>query len=197
MAAREIPTAPAGGMICVGVVTGARGLKGEVRIKSFTGEPGEITAYGPLWDETGARSFQVHVTGSAKGQLLARIEGIGDRTAAEALKGTHLYVPRQALPETEEEEYYHADLVGLRVERIGGGDLGVVRAVHDFGAGPILEVEPKGSGNSGFLVPFRGDIVPQVLIAEGRLVIDPPLGLLEDPDGSGEEPGGESAGGEN
>ena len=101
-------------LVCVGVIGAAKGLKGEVRIKSFTSDPADIGAYGSLFDATGERSFLLRVVGMAKGQVIARIEGVGDRNAAEALKGTHLHVPRSALPETEDEEYYLADLIGLR-----------------------------------------------------------------------------------
>ncbi len=181
---------PAAALICLGVVSGARGLKGEVRIKSFTADPGDIGAYGPVCDETGKRSFELRVTGRAKDQVIARLEGIGDRDAALALKGLKLHVPRRALPEPENGEYYHADLVGLRAELVGGGTLGRVWAVHDFGGGANLEI---GGGPLGtVMMPFTRAAVPEVDLAGGRLVIAPPPGLLpaSEPEGGGAAEGG-------
>ena len=173
--AHEGKSTPADGLVCVGAVSGARGLRGEVRLKSFTADPAAIGAYGTLLDETATRSYRVTVTGRGKGQLTARFEGVEDRDAAEALKGLRLYVRREVLPEPGEEEYYHADLIGLRAELVGGGELGTVRAVHDFGAGAILEI----AGEKALLVPFTRQAVPRVEMNEGRLEIDPPPGLLE------------------
>ncbi len=163
--------------VCLGVVTGARGLRGDVRIKTFTADPRDLASYGPVSDEDGRRRFEIRVVGTAKGQLVARIEGIGDRTAAEALKGEKLYVDRAVLPELEEEEYYHADLVGLTVELVTGEELGTVRAVHDFGAGDVLDVAGEGKGS--LMVPFTRDAVPTVDLEGGRVIVDPPPGLLE------------------
>ncbi|HEC14714.1 MAG TPA: 16S rRNA processing protein RimM, partial [Rhodospirillales bacterium] len=118
-------------LLCVGVVTGARGLKGEVRIKSFTAVPEDIAAYGPVRDETGGRSFEIRVTGRAKGTVTARLEGVGDRDGAEALKGLALYVSRDVLPEAEDGEFYHADLIGLEAVFADGEVIGTVTAVHD------------------------------------------------------------------
>ncbi|MCP5366184.1 MAG: ribosome maturation factor RimM [Hyphomicrobiales bacterium] len=187
MAARRPPSQPdsradPAGLVCLGVVTGARGLRGEVRIKSFTAAPADIGAYGPLRDAAGGRAFRVKVVGEAKGVVVARIDGIGDRDAAEALKGTRLYLARQALPAPEEDEFYHVDLVGLRADLAGGGTLGTVRAVDDFGAGAVLEVAGGGPGSvirGTVMVPFTRAVVPVVDIAGGRVVVDPPPGLLE------------------
>lgn len=174
-------------LVCLGVVTGPRGLRGEVRIRSFTADPADLARYGTLCDETGGRSFRVRVTGGAKGQLVARIEGVEDRDAAEALKGVRLHVPRAALPETGAGEYYHADLIGLRAELAAGAAgeaLGTVRAVHDFGAGPVLEI--AGDRCGVVMVPFTRAVVPEVDVAGGRLVIDPPAGLLDAPEDGAE-----------
>lgn len=157
----------------LGVIVGARGIKGEVRIKSFTDVPEDVAAYGPLFDKTGERRFDLKVTGSQKGLVLARIEGVGDRNAAEALKRTDLFVEREQLPEPEDGEFYHADLEGLLAVTVAGQDLGVVRGVFDFGAGPILELD------GGLMVPFTEAAVPEVDIEGGRVVIEPPDGLLE------------------
>jgi 16S rRNA processing protein RimM len=163
--------------VCVGVVTGAHGVRGAVRLKSFTAEPEAIAAYGPLEDECGERRFALRLIGSAKGVLIVAIAGIEDRDRAEALRGLRLYLPRAALPPPEEEEYYHADLIGLAAALSDGTTLGTVRAVHDFGAGDTLEIaRPKGQP---VMVPFTRAVVPVVDLEAGRLVIDPPPGLLE------------------
>ena len=164
-------------LICVGAITGARGLKGEVRIKSFTAEPMGICSYGDLFGKNGRTRYQVRITGQAKGQLLAHLNGVEDRDAAESLKGTRLYIPKSALPKTEEDEFYFSDLVGLRADLVGGGCLGTVKEVHDFGAGAILEVVGEMAGT--VMVPFTRAVVPMVNIAGGKLVIDPPIGLIE------------------
>jgi 16S rRNA processing protein RimM len=147
-----------------------------VRIKSFTAEPAAIAAYGPLEDEAGKRRFAIEIVGHGKSVLLARVEGIADRDAAERLKGIRLYVARAALPPPGEEEYYHADLLGLAVELDDGTPLGRVKAVHDFGAGDSLEVERPGK--APVMVPFTRAAVPVVDLAHGRLVVSPLPGLL-------------------
>lgn len=168
-----------GRLVCLGVIAGARGLDGAVRIRSYTAEPLDIGAYGPLTDETGTRTYVVRPERLARGVVLARIDGVGDRAAAEALRGTRLYVPRERLPETARDEYYHEDLIGLAVALADGSVLGRVEAVQDFGAGDILEVR-LGTGGS-VLVPFTRAVVPEVDLAAGRLVVDPPPGLLDGP----------------
>ncbi len=155
--------------VCIGAITGVRGLKGEVRIKSFTADPDDVAAYGPLTDEAGGRSFTLRVTAHAKGQVIARLDGINDRTAAEALKGTGLYVSRTVLPEPEEDAYYLADLVGLAVETESGESLGLVKAVHNFGAGDVIELE------DGMMAPFTKATVPVVDLDKGRIVVIPPV----------------------
>ena len=164
-------------LICVGAIVGARGLKGEVRIKSFTAEPTGISNYGDLFEKNGRTRYQVRITGQAKGQLLARIKGVDSRDAAESLKGTHLYIPKSALPETGEDEFYFSDLVGLRADLVDGGCLGEVREVYDFGAGAILEIIGEGVGT--VMVPFTRVAVPEVDRAGGKVVINPPIGLIE------------------
>jgi 16S rRNA processing protein RimM len=162
--------------VCVGVVAGAHGVRGAVRLKSFTAIPEDIARYGPLRDESGTRRFRLHVLGAAKGALLARLDDVSDRDQAEALKGLRLYLPRAALPPPKEEEYYHADLLGLAACLGDGREIGRVRAIHDFGAGDTIEIErPAGPP---VLVPFTRAVVPLVDLAAGRLVLDPPPGLL-------------------
>ncbi len=163
--------------ICVGVVTGAHGVKGAVRIKSFTAEPRDIARYGPVGDASGGRRFALRLVGAGKGVVIARIAGIEDRDRAEALRGLLLYLPRAALPPPEDEEYYHADLIGLAVVLADGTPVGELRAIHDFGAGDTLEIaRPHGPP---VLAPFTRAVVPEVDLAGGRLVLDPPPGLIE------------------
>jgi 16S rRNA processing protein RimM len=163
----------------MGVITGAHGIKGEVRVKSFTAEPEAIAAYGALEDERGGRRLALTLTGTVRGMLIARVEGVSDRNAAERLKGTRLYLSRAALPEPKEEEYYHADLIGLAAVLRDGSAFGRVRAVHEYGAGDSLEIERADGGL--VVVPFTEAAVPEIDIAAGRVVIDPPEGLLDNP----------------
>jgi 16S rRNA processing protein RimM len=170
-------TSPREKRICVGVITGAQGVRGAVRIKSFTAVPEDVASYGPVEDEAGERRFALQLVGHAKGVVIGKIPEIGDRDAAEAMKGVRLYVKRSALPAADEDEYYHADLIGLAAVLRDGTALGTVRAVHEYGAGDSLEVAPEG-GRS-VMVPFNRTVVPVVDLAAGRLVIDPPDGLLD------------------
>jgi len=163
--------------VLMGVITGAHGVRGQMRVKSFTAEADGLTAYGPLEDERGERRFALERVGTAKGVLIMRLDGITDRNAAERLKGTRLYLPRAALPAPGEDEFYHADLVGLAVALKDGTELGRVRAVLAFGAGDSLEVEKSAGGV--VIVPFTAAVVPVVDIKGGRLVVDPPEGLLD------------------
>jgi 16S rRNA processing protein RimM len=152
-------------------------VRGAVRVKSFTAIPEDVAAYGPLQDEAGARRFALSLVGHAKGVVIGRIAGIEDRDAAERLKGTRLYVARSQLPAPEEDEFYHADLIGLAAELRDGTPFGTVRAVWDFGAGDSIEIARPDSGT--IMVPFTRAIVPLVDLAARRLVVDPPEGLLD------------------
>ena len=168
-----------GKRVCVGVVAGAHGVRGAVRIKSFTAEPKDVGRYGPVEDENGRRKFKLSLVGTAKGVVLATLSGVADRDQAEALRGMRLYLPREALPPPDEEEYYHADLIGLAAVLGDGASIGIVQAVHDFGAGDCLEiVRPE---RQPLMVPFTRAAVPVVDIAGGRVVLDPPAGLLDTP----------------
>lgn len=169
------------GRVCIGRIRGPKGVKGEVRIESYTQRPEDVAAYGPVTDEQGSRRFTVRVTGRAKGMLVARLSGIEDRNQAEALQGMALYVERDALPRPGPGEYYEADLLGLAATTTDGAPFGKVVQVHDYGAGASLEIAPTGGG-APVLVPFTGAAVPEVDIDGGRIVIDPPEGLLETPE---------------
>jgi len=158
--------------VCLGVVTAPHGVKGMVRVKSFTAEPEALARYGPIENEAGER-VALTVTGAAKGVLLAAIDGVADRDGAERIKGMRLYLPRAALPPTEEEEFYHADLLGLAASLEDGTDLGRIAAIHDFGAGATLEIA-RAEGAS-ILVPFTRAAVPVIDIDRGRVVVAPPV----------------------
>lgn len=165
------------GLIPVGVIGGARGLKGDMRVKSYTADPKSIGSIGVLTDATGTKTFTLNVIGQQKGVVLVRIKGVEDRGAVDALKGQMLYVERSVLPKTEEDEFYFSDLQGLDVEAVDGSAFGKVVEVEDFGGGPFLEVASLNHGR--VLIPFTKASVPEVDIQGGRVVIDPPQGLLE------------------
>jgi len=164
-------------LVLLGEIGAAQGLKGEVRIRSYTEEPGGITAYGPLQDETG-RKFEIESLRANAKALIASIKGVATREAAERLAHTKLYVPRAMLPEGGEEEWYHADLVGLAAMGLDGAPLGEVVSIQNFGAGDLLEVKPA-SGAATVLVPFTRDTVPEIDVEGGRLTLVPPEGLFE------------------
>lgn len=159
--------------ICVGAISGAFGVRGEVRLKSFCAQPEAIAAYAPLWTEDGGRSFTVKLTRAIKGGLAARLSGVTTREEADALRGTSLFADREKLPNLPDDEFYHADLVGLEVFDTGGAKLGTVRAIHNHGAGDILEVFAPGR-RAALLLPFTKAVVPTVDLAAGRIVADPP-----------------------
>ena len=161
----------AGPRVCVGAIAGAFGVRGEVRLKSFCADPAAVAGYGPLATEDGARQFAVTLTGTVPQGFSARLSGVSSREAAEALRGVRLYADRDRLPATAEDEYYHADLIGLPVQDTGGAPLGRVRAVLNDGASDILEVEGAGGV---MLLPFTHAVVPTVDLARGIIVADPP-----------------------
>jgi len=158
--------------VCLGAVAGAHGVRGALRVKSFTAEPEDIAAYGPVTDEAGSREFKLRIVGETRGQLVIKVDGINDRNAAEALKGTRFYVARAALPEPEADEFYHTDLIGLSAEDEDGAPLGTVRAVHDHGAGTLIEI--RSNEGAELLVPFTKAAVPVIDIDGGRIVVAPP-----------------------
>ena len=159
--------------VCVGAIAGAFGVRGEVRLKSFTSQPDDIAAYSPLWTEDGKRMFTVRLTRPVTGGLGARLSGVDTREAAEALKGVTLWADRDKLPVLPDDEFYHADLIGLAVYDTGGVLLGKVRAIYDHGAGDILEIFGPGRKQT-LLLPFTRAFVPTVDLAAGRIVADPP-----------------------
>ncbi|MHA6266298.1 ribosome maturation factor RimM [Aliiroseovarius sp. CAU 1755] len=163
--------------ICVGAIAGAFGVKGEVRVKSFCADPEAIGDYGPLWSENGARQFVLVLDRPIKNGFAARIDGVRTKEDADALKGVRLFADRDALPTLPDDEYYHADLIGLTVLDTGGRALGRVSAVHNHGASDVLEVQGPGL-KTGALLPFTLEAVPTVDLAAGRIIADPPEGVF-------------------
>jgi 16S rRNA processing protein RimM len=156
--------------VCLGQIGAAHGVRGEVRLRSFTADPGAIVSYGPLETEEG-RVVEIESLRPAKDHFVARLAGIRDREAAAQLANIKLYVPRERLPEPEAaDEFYHADLVGLAVVDRAGQKLGTVVAVHNFGAGDLIELR-QAEGNATQLLPFDEATVPEVDLAAGRLVV--------------------------
>ncbi|KRS13810.1 16S rRNA-processing protein RimM [Roseovarius atlanticus] len=164
--------------ICIGAVAGAFGVRGELRLKSFTATPEDIATYGPVTSEDGAHSYTITLTGQAtKGALIARLSGIATKEQADALRGLRLFVDRDRLPTLPDDEYYHADLIGLEVFDTGGTSLGRVKSVLNHGASDILEIHGPGL-KSTVLLPFTLEAVPTVDLASGRIIADPPEGLF-------------------
>jgi 16S rRNA processing protein RimM len=159
--------------ICVAQIGGAHGIRGEVKLKTFTADPMAVTSYGPLVSEDGAASFEIESARPARGVLVVRLRGIADRNAAERLANIKLFVPRSRLPPPAADEFYHADLIGLVAVTCDGAEIGTVQAVHDFGAGDVLELKPAADGAT-IMVPFTETFVPSVDLAGGRIVVVPP-----------------------
>jgi 16S rRNA processing protein RimM len=161
--------------VCIAQIGAAHGIRGEVRLKPFTQDPMAVARYGALEAEDGSRAFEIVSVRPAKDMLVVRLKGIDDRDAAERLKNLRLYVPRARLPEPEPDEFYHADLVGLAVATSNGAAYGTVVAVHNFGAGDLIEIKPADRRET-VMLPFTEATFPVVDIAAGRLVVAPPEG---------------------
>lgn len=164
--------------IILGVITGVHGIQGEVKLKSFTADPGAIASYGPL-DASNGTVLEIKSLKPHKDQFRARIEGVTDRNAAEAIRGLELSVARDRLPEPADDEVYHADLIGLAVLDTNGTQIGTVMDIVDFGAGELIELKLQDV-KSTVLMPFNRQTVPDIDLDAGTLVIDPPDGLLDD-----------------
>ncbi len=169
--------------VCVARIVAAHGLSGALKLRCFTERPADVAAYGPLYDRNGQRRFELKLIGEARGGVLARAEGIADRTAAEALAGTLLFVPRAALPAPGPDEFYHADLEGLVALRPDGARLGTVRCLGNFGAGDLIEI--AADDGRVLSLPFDRRTVPMVDLARGQLIVEPPAELLVDQQASG------------
>src|ERR1700753_1957113 len=158
--------------VCVARIGAAHGVRGAVKLWSFTEDPFAVTRYGPLSTKDGARSFEVAHAREAKGFLVAMLKGVTTRNEAERLNGLELYVAREQLPATEDDEYYHADLIGVAAETTAGEALGKVIAIHNFGAGDIIEIAaPAGVA---MMLPFTNAVVPTVDLKAGRVLIELP-----------------------
>jgi 16S rRNA processing protein RimM len=164
--------------VCVGVITGSYGVRGEARLKSFCAEPSAIADYSPLWGEDG-NSYSISLTRPVKGGFGARLGGVTSKEQADSLKGLKLYANRAELPALPDDEFYHTDLIGLNVLDTGGEKLGRVNAVHDHGGGAMLEITgPKIKGST--LLLFTLENVPTVDLSGKRIVIDPPEAAADD-----------------
>ena len=158
--------------ICVARIGAAHGVRGAVKLWTFTEDPLAVKAYGPLVTKDGARQFEVTHAREAKGHLVATLKGIATREEAERLNGVELYIARDKLPATDENEYYHADLIGLDAVNAANEPLGRVIAIHNFGAGDIIEIAPAHGAT--MLLPFTNAVVPSVDLAGGRVIIELP-----------------------
>ncbi|TDL81997.1 16S rRNA processing protein RimM [Palleronia sediminis] len=161
------------------MIAGSFGVRGEVRLKSYCAEPSAIADYGPLETEDGRRRFDVTLTRPVKDGYAARMTGIATKEEADALRGTRLFAPRDRLPALEDDEYYFSDLIGLPVFDSGGVEIGKVKAVLENPGADLLELRLPGTSETA-LLPFTRAIVPTVDLAAGRIVADPPEGLLPD-----------------
>ncbi len=162
--------------ICVGAIAGSFGVQGEVRLKSFCADPAAIAAYGPLFTEDGTQSYTIKLTRAVSGGLAARIAGVATKEQADALRGVSLYVDRAKLPHLPDDEFYHTDLIGLAAHDTGGALIGTVQAVHNHGAGDLLEIVGAGL-KTALLLPFTQAVVPTVDLAAKRIIVDLPEGL--------------------
>jgi 16S rRNA processing protein RimM len=168
---RKSPPALAGNKVRVARIGAAHGVRGEVKLWSFTEDPLAVADYGPLETEDGARRFEIEAMRAAKDYLVARIAGVDTRDAAEALRNVELFVPRDRLPPIEEDDtYYHADLIGLSAVTPEGVPLGAVTAMHNFGAGDLIEIATIAGGEP-LLLPFTETVVPKIDMARRQIVV--------------------------
>lgn len=156
--------------ICVAQIGAAHGIRGEVKLKSFTADPMAVTDYGPLESEDGSARFTIEAARPGKGHLVVRLRGVDDRNAAERLANIKLFIPRERLPAAAADEFYHADLIGLSAVTADGAAIGTIVAIHDFGAGDILELRPA-AGGATIMLPFTEAFVPEIDMAAGRVVV--------------------------
>lgn len=181
------PTGSGKRRMLLGEITTVHGIRGEVVVRSYTADPAAVAGYGPLETEDGSRSIDLTVHRvTPKGGVIASVRGIADRTAAEKLRGTKLFIARDKMPEPEPGFYYHEDLVGLTVVSADGAIVGRVAAIHNFGAGDIVEVRLDGRKETE-LFPFTNAVVPNVDIAAGRLTLVPPMSVEGEPSSVEEE----------
>ena len=156
--------------VCLGAIVGVHGIRGEVKIKCFCDNEKHLTAYGALSNEKGDMTLDIKIVGHSKDLLRAKIKGVEDRTTAESYVGTGLYIKRDKLPSLDEEEFYHADLIGLDVKNTQGESLGEVNAIYNFGAGDILEIKSKDGVLE--MLPFNKTFVPTINIKDGYIIVE-------------------------
>ena len=160
-------------LILIGAIAAAHGVRGQVKIRSFASDPENIFSFGPLFDKTGKRQFVLHPASQTKDAFIVSVEGITTREAAEALRGTELYIPRSALPSAEEGEFYQRDLIGMQVKTESGEVFGTVKAFHNFGAGELVEIALAG-GDTTELLHFSKSTFPKIDVAAKTITIHPP-----------------------
>ena len=168
------------GKICIAQIGAAHGVRGEVRVKLFSDDPEALTHYGVLSNADGSRRFQIESSRLSKNVYVCRIKDLKDRNEAESLNGVKLYIDRDQLPELDEEEFYHSDLIGLDARLEDGTVLGSIIGIPDFGAGDLLDIAPKKG--KGFYLPFTLAVVPHVDVAGGYVTVVPPEGWLDEAD---------------
>jgi len=159
--------------VCVARIGAAHGVRGEVKLWSFTEDPAAVADYGPLETQDGSQRFEIEALRPGKDHFVARIAGIADRDAAEKLRNVDLYIPRARLPKIDEADtFYHADLIGLKAVTQNGDEVGTVSAIHNFGASDVIEIKPP-AGDS-LLMPFTDATVPEIDLGARRIVVVPP-----------------------
>lgn len=166
-------------LVCVAVVAAPHGVRGALRLRCFTERPENVARYGPVYDESGTRLFRLAVVGAARDGVIVTAEGVTDRDAAERLRGVRLHVPRSALPETGEDEFYVADLVGLEAVLPDGARFGRIAAVSNFGAGDVVEL--AAADGATLTLPFTRDCFPEIDVAARRVVCRPPAEVAVEP----------------
>jgi len=179
---------PEDDLVFVAAIAGAHGVKGDCKLKSFTGEPDAVFSYGPFRNERGEVIFTPQRWRSTKDAFIVTFKEKLTREQAQAARGTKLYIPRSALPALEEDEFYHSDLLGLKVQTLDGTPMGKIRAVHDFGSGDLLEIVDTPDRRGPWMIPFTREQVPHISITDGIVTIDP----LEEVEGDAERDQGEA-----
>lgn len=169
---RQAPPSNGESLVAIGVITGAHGIRGQVKLRSFTSDPYAIGEYGPLLNATGTKRYELHIDGETKQGLIATVKGVKDRNAAELMKGTQLFIDKGKLPPPDEEEFYYDQLIGLDVRDANGDSLGQVVAMYDFGAGDIIEI--KLTAGQKEMYPFTKVSFPEIHVSEGYILADLP-----------------------
>lgn len=177
---RHAPSSTEATLVAVGVITGAQGIRGQVKIRSFTDDPHALTEYGALMNASGSKRYDIRIDGTNKAGLIATIKGVTDRNAAELMKGTELFVDKANIPPADEDEFYYDDLIGMDVLDASGTALGTVAAMYNFGAGDIIEIKLAAGGKE--MYPFTKQNFPEVKLAEKQVIAELPE-IVESPKG--------------